>query len=820
MFVTSTTYDGDLGGSAGADAKCNARAAAAGLAGTYEAWISGLFFNAPSRFDAYTRDIVTTCGSVPIADDIDDLIDGAIATAVSCDEFGATVAATGAWTGTASNGSSGLSCSEWGTSFVIFSGVDGDELAVDGDWTDRGTSNCSLLRRLYCIEQSNPVPFCGDAIPEGGEACDEGDDTVACDDDCTVVACQDGNHNAAAGEECDDGNAMNGDGCDSSCQLEVPVAWSCEPALFDDGNCHCGCGALDADCPDALAASCDQSLCGVGRTPGASDNSVCIMPCPAEPVPASSCRQSAKSKLSIANSADPAKDKLAWQWSKGDGIAQADLGAPDVDTEYRLCIWDSASSTYSLEAELVVAPSPTAWTDADPKGWKYNDKLGASDGVSKITLKTGADGAGSVKFQAKGTSLTLPAGASPTEYFTSDPKVVVQLLSGTGECWTGSFDADATTKNEAASFKSSIGVAPDETRCPTSVRWTVRADTNSEDTDSEINIGTTGNYHDVDPVDGTTLQFRLDCPRSIGPDCGVCTILGYDPAAGNCRCESDLRQTCDEPGAADEDDCGGNMCQCFSSTPVPMVRGLAPLFPGFCPVTYGNGDVSGQWTPQTGAGQITFQDRTWLYIPIGDLNVCDDAVCVGDPTANDGVRGGSCLGGESTGLDCDANGHDATWPLGGGDYSFDCLPTLSTRVWIHSHTRTETTGTATIANTLSCGGALNSCAGTCVDLGEGDGECDSMTIGYCGLTPEEDATTPQCQTNAECATYSFGTCDGALRSCLPNPLSSSGVASPTNPVTVSSECYPSVGTYPFANSDFGLPGPVRTRTEWEVESVP
>jgi len=34
IFVTSTTYDGNLGGLAGADAKCAARGAAAGLSGS------------------------------------------------------------------------------------------------------------------------------------------------------------------------------------------------------------------------------------------------------------------------------------------------------------------------------------------------------------------------------------------------------------------------------------------------------------------------------------------------------------------------------------------------------------------------------------------------------------------------------------------------------------------------------------------------------------------------------------------------------------------------------------------------------------------
>jgi hypothetical protein len=40
VFVTSTGYPGNLGGLAGADAKCQERATAAGLGGTFKAWLS------------------------------------------------------------------------------------------------------------------------------------------------------------------------------------------------------------------------------------------------------------------------------------------------------------------------------------------------------------------------------------------------------------------------------------------------------------------------------------------------------------------------------------------------------------------------------------------------------------------------------------------------------------------------------------------------------------------------------------------------------------------------------------------------------------
>lgn len=59
---------------------------------------------------------------------------------------------------------------------------------------------------------------CGNAILEGGEVCDDGEQTDFCDDDCTVAVCGDGNINEAAGEQCD---PPNGDNCDVNCQVPL-----------------------------------------------------------------------------------------------------------------------------------------------------------------------------------------------------------------------------------------------------------------------------------------------------------------------------------------------------------------------------------------------------------------------------------------------------------------------------------------------------------------------------------------------------------------------------------------------------------------------
>lgn len=62
---------------------------------------------------------------------------------------------------------------------------------------------------------------CGNSTVEWKEACDDGNlvDGDGCDSDCTITAC--GNGIMTVGESCDDGNLVGGDGCSAMCQVEA-----------------------------------------------------------------------------------------------------------------------------------------------------------------------------------------------------------------------------------------------------------------------------------------------------------------------------------------------------------------------------------------------------------------------------------------------------------------------------------------------------------------------------------------------------------------------------------------------------------------------
>lgn len=83
--------------------------------------------------------------------------------------------------------------------------------------------NCRQFSSSFRTTPPPPEPNCGDRNVDEGEECDAGYQTSSCDRDCTLVICGDGIINDVAGEQCDDLNLDDGDGCSSICTLEVSV---------------------------------------------------------------------------------------------------------------------------------------------------------------------------------------------------------------------------------------------------------------------------------------------------------------------------------------------------------------------------------------------------------------------------------------------------------------------------------------------------------------------------------------------------------------------------------------------------------------------
>jgi hypothetical protein len=153
VFVSSVTYSSDLGGLAGADAKCNALAAAAGLGGTYLAWLSDGVDSPDTRF-AKIGPYVTVLSDV-IAVDWDDLTDGDIGTQIRYSEIGSSISDQ-VFTNVATDGTTQDAtdhCQGWTSADSGDSGNYGNTVSTQFGWTNSGTIACGSMERIYCFEQ-------------------------------------------------------------------------------------------------------------------------------------------------------------------------------------------------------------------------------------------------------------------------------------------------------------------------------------------------------------------------------------------------------------------------------------------------------------------------------------------------------------------------------------------------------------------------------------------------------------------------------------------------------------------------------------------
>jgi hypothetical protein len=144
VFLTSTKYEGDLGGVYGADAKCASAAQAASLGGGWVAWISDSTEDAPER----VHDVgpwYAVDGTTKMFDDKAGLATASLADQWT-DENGALIQAPFAWTATLKGVKTDLTCDDWTTS-----AGDGGRTLVSLGVTV--TMACDAPTSIFCVEQ-------------------------------------------------------------------------------------------------------------------------------------------------------------------------------------------------------------------------------------------------------------------------------------------------------------------------------------------------------------------------------------------------------------------------------------------------------------------------------------------------------------------------------------------------------------------------------------------------------------------------------------------------------------------------------------------
>lgn len=215
-----------------------------------------------------------------------------------------------------------------------------------------------------------------------------------------------------AGELCDDGNTVDGDCCSDDCG---------RAAVCDDGN------------------PCTQDSC-IAATGE----------CGSVVVPATGCRRAGTSDLGLSVRGD---GKARWKWNDGEATSCDDLGAPNIDTAYDLCIYDGIGGDgYSLAAHFHL-PASELWTLGEGCRWSYSDTASAADGIGSFRLTPGETGRTAVRFGARGPVAPIPTPIATDRFMSMDPTTTVQLSNSHGGCWESQFTL--ARKNTGEKFKTS-----------------------------------------------------------------------------------------------------------------------------------------------------------------------------------------------------------------------------------------------------------------------------------------------------------------------------------------------------------------------------
>jgi cysteine-rich repeat protein len=232
-----------------------------------------------------------------------------------------------------------------------------------------------------------------------------------------------------AGEQCDDGNALDGDCCSAACLLDVAGAH-----CADDGN---GCTAEACD----GAGQCRHTptpghACADDADPCTHDACSADARCEHFGVPADDCTPASPGRalLSLARPS-PSRRILKWQWR---GAGAPNFGDPTDSTGYTLCVFGERAGEFevALSASLPAGGrcGKRACWKRKRRAFRYLDGAGARSGITEVGL-AGAAHRTTLTVSGRPPRFTLPSLPVP-----HDQRVTVQLRrSDTRACWSAGF---------------------------------------------------------------------------------------------------------------------------------------------------------------------------------------------------------------------------------------------------------------------------------------------------------------------------------------------------------------------------------------------
>jgi CSLREA domain-containing protein len=215
---------------------------------------------------------------------------------------------------------------------------------------------------------------CGDGYVDPEEECDDGNpiDGDGCDSNCRPTGC--GNDVVTAGETCDDGNTVAGDCCDFDCALDPAGA----PCTSDGNACTDDvCDGVGACEHTAHSRPCDDGSpctsadhCAAGQCLGVGCN-ICLECDPSigcvTPAPTCEAAAPAGSRLRLKAGAGDGRDRLRWAWTSAAPAPKTLLGDPLLGP-MQLCVYDGAGGV--VASSILTGGGP--WNES-PNTFRYRD---------------------------------------------------------------------------------------------------------------------------------------------------------------------------------------------------------------------------------------------------------------------------------------------------------------------------------------------------------------------------------------------------------------------------------------------------------------
>jgi len=261
---------------------------------------------------------------------------------------------------------------------------------------------------------ADEVALCGDGIIAGSEACDDGNlvDGDGCDSNCTITGC--GNGIVTAGETCDDGNADSGDCCSNVCVFE----------------------SMGTMCSDGEICTRSDQCDGAGVCSGsAAADAMCVAPTDGEA--GSSIKWTAP---------DSSKGSLLWKWGKGPEASLSDFGDP-MSENFSLCVLMESESVDSVVIDARI-PTGTGWQQKKDTQLRFKSSRGDPDGVTRVGIKAGAAGKSKIRVTGKGPNLKIESTAIP-----ESAVITAEFRNqSTGACYAATFRGPFK-KNKGGKFR-------------------------------------------------------------------------------------------------------------------------------------------------------------------------------------------------------------------------------------------------------------------------------------------------------------------------------------------------------------------------------